>query len=98
MYGSYIRPMFRRMKAVSSTCASTSGSVANSTLGSTTYGANFDVTIMCTTGTIWINGSTTATTNSFQLNEGDSIDMKVKDILYTIADTTTAKFQAIIWE
>ena len=98
MFGQYVRPMFGIASVITSTVGSTTASVANTTLGSTTYGANFSVTIQCTTGEIWINPTTTATTNSFKLSEGDAIDLKVKDVLGTIADTTTAKWQAIIWD
>lgn len=98
MFGQYTRPMFKIASALASTVGSTTASVANTTLSSTTYGANFSVTIQATTGDIWVNPTTTATTNSFKLCEGDAIDLKVVDTLGTIADTTTAKWQAIIWE
>jgi hypothetical protein len=94
----YVRPLFREARVIHSTVGSTSGSVANSTLNSTTYHPYFSVTLVCSTGDIWINPTTTATTNDFKLNEGDSIDLIVKDTLSTIADTTTAKWQAIIWK
>lgn len=97
-FSNFVRPLFKYVNTIASTVGSTTGSVANSTLNSTTYGANFSVTIQATTGDIWINPTTTATTNHFKLSEGDSLDLKVVDILYTIADTTTAKWQAIIWD
>jgi hypothetical protein len=93
----FLKQNFRPIMSMTSTVASTSASVANSTLDYRVYGENFDCTIIASTGNFWIDPTTTATTNSFPLSEGDSIDLQVPKTLYTIADSTTAKFSAIIW-
>lgn len=102
----YIKQSFLRMKSIiPETAPSTTASVANDTLltyDSATYsiGSNFLCTLVATTGNIWINPLGTATTNSFKLAEGDSINLQVpgEGVLSLISDTTTAKIQAIIWE
>jgi hypothetical protein len=99
------REIFKKAKTfISEVAVSTTASVANSALvsiNSTVYtiGQNFACTIQCTTGAIWFNSITTATTaNSFKLLEGDSIDLQVDSALSLISDSTTAKIQGIIWE
>lgn len=61
-------------------------------------GTNFDITIAATTGDSFINTYGTATTNSFKLHEGDTLDIKVKDTLSVIGNSTSAKLQGIIWK
>lgn len=90
-------------KVIPPTLCSPTASIANSTTigAGCTYdmGQNFSCTLYCSTGVIYINPIVTATTaNSFVLNEGKSIDLKVENILSLVADTTTAKFQGFVWE
>lgn len=96
------RPMFRRVKAIifESVASTAAGSVdtISSTL-STAIGANFDITIHATTGVIYINPLAAATTtNGFRVDEDQSLDLKVASALSIIGDSTTAAYQAIIWE
>lgn len=87
---------FRKIRTiVPETFASTTSSVA-STLNTT---GDATVSLMCSTGAIWINPLATATTaNGFKLNEYDIIDLVVPNSLSIISDSTTAKYQAVIWE
>jgi hypothetical protein len=96
------RPMFRRVKAIifESVASTAAGSVdtISSTL-STAIGANFDITVHCSTGSIFINPLAAATTtNGFKMIEGQSLDLKVFSALSIIGDSTTAKYQAVVWE
>ena len=95
----YVRPIYRRIKAIvfENVASTAAGSV--DTLGSSVYGANFDITVHCSTGVIYVNPLTAATTtNSFKLKEDQSIDLKVASALSIIGDSTTAAYQAIVWE
>jgi len=97
------RDVFRNVYAFSGEkCASTTANTANSSvINSTTYDAEFNCTLWCTSGEMWINTDTSATTNDFKLVESttrNKIDMKVSDFISTIADTTTAKYQYVIWD
>lgn len=90
-------------KIVPPTVCSLTASVANSTTigvgGTYDAGQNFSCTLMCITGTIFLNPLITATTaNGFRVDENTTIDIKVENILSLISDSTTATFQAIIWE
>jgi hypothetical protein len=76
--------------------ASTEGTTR--TISSTDYGSNFEVTILCTTGALFINPSTIATsTNGFKLEELKSMDLAVRTNLSLIGNTTTAAYEAIVW-
>ena len=95
----YVRPIYRRIKAIvfENVASTAAGSV--DTLGSSVYGANFDITVHCSTGVIYVNPLVTATTaNGFKLKEDQSIDLKVASALSIIGDSTTAAYQAIVWE
>lgn len=95
----YVRPIYRRIKAIvfENVASTAAGSV--DTLGSSVYGANFDITVHCSTGAVYINPLVAATTaNGFKLIEGQSLDLKVLSALSIIGDSTTAKYQAIVWE
>jgi len=91
--------MFRRIKAIiPHVIPSTTAGVVH-TLGSSIYGANFDITIQCTTGVVYINPLVAATTaNGIRMEEGDELDLKVASALSVIGDSTTAAYQGIIWE
>jgi len=95
----YVRPIYRRMKAIvfENVASTAAGSV--DTLGSSVYGANFDITVHASTGTIFVNPLAAATTtNGFKLIEGQSLDLKVLSALSIIGDSTTAAYQAVVWE
>lgn len=77
--------------------ASTSG--LTRTLSSTDYGSNFEVTLYCTEGTLYINPTTIATsTNGYKLNMLKALDIGVRNSLSLIGDSTTAKYSAIVWK
>lgn len=95
---------------ISHTVASTSaGSIDSKTLNSTTKGAftgrvfgkTFELTIRCCTGEIHIGPyvSTTPLTTAigYSMKEGDVINLKVKDALSVMGDSTTAAYSAIVW-
>lgn len=98
MSANYVINKFRKVKAIKPlTFSSTTASVASS-LSSTDYGNNFSVTFQALAGNTWINPLVTATTNSFKLSAGQAIDLVVYDSLSIISDSTTASYQAIVWE
>lgn len=103
-------PRFIIREHLSSTSASAASvfvastdTVGNSTnlsqqLTSTQVGEGFLVTIAATTGDSWIDFTTTATTNSFKMAEGDTLDARVRKAVSIVGGSTTAKAQGIIWE
>jgi len=98
MSANYVINKFRKVKAIKPiTFSSTTVSVASS-LSSTDYGNNFSITFQAVAGNTWINPIETATTNSFRLSTGQSVDLVVYDKLSIISDSTTASYQAIVWE
>lgn len=96
-------------ETVASTATSTDykSNLLNSTTvcnitGSTTrsFGRNFSVTIEATTGAIYILPEVDAeptSTCAFKIPEGGLLDLKIKDLASIKGDSTTAKFQAIVW-
>ena len=63
-------------------------------------GQNFQVTIEATTGAIYVLPESTAeptSSNAFKLSEDSVLDLRVKNFLGLKGDSTTAKFQAIVW-
>ena len=63
-------------------------------------GQNFMCTIECTTGAIYVRPESTAVpvaTDSFKISEGGILDIKVKNLAAISGNSTTAKFQALIW-
>lgn len=95
----YVRNMFKKVKSIiPEALASTTANTASS-LSSTTYGGNFDLLIQCTTGSLYINPSTVATSaNGWLMSEGDELELKVPTTLSLVSATTTAKYQGIVWE
>ena len=87
---------FRQMKTiVPETFASTTASVAN-TFNTTGYAP---VTMICTTGVIFVNPIVTATeANGFKMYEGDVLDLIVPNTISTFSTGLTAAYQAIIWK
>lgn len=101
----YVKQSFLKIKdIIPETLSSTTASAANSliTYNSTLYniGTNALITIVATTGNTWIDPTETATTNSFKLTEGDSLNLQIngEGTLSIVSDSTLAKIQAIIWE
>jgi hypothetical protein len=95
----FVRPMFGFVNTVipHTVVASTAGTAR--TLSSTDYGENFNLTIHCTTGVVFLNPSTVATSaNGFKIAEGQSLDLKVSTGLSLVGLTTTAGFQGLVWE
>jgi hypothetical protein len=78
--------------------STTAGTANSSVINYSSYGANFDCTITCTTGDIWINIDAAATTSYFKLHEGDAVDFKVGSYISTISTSTAPMYQAIIWD
>ena len=95
----YSRINFRRVKAIVFENVASTSAGAVDTLSSTAYGENFDITVNCSTGTIFLNPLAAATTtNGYKLTEGKDISLKVKSSLSIIGDSTTAAYQGIVWE
>jgi hypothetical protein len=74
--------------------------------GSTTkiFGRNYGVTITATTGGLYILPSSYTTTpteptsdNSYYMNEGDVLTLRVPYFLSVKGDSTTAAYKAAIW-
>lgn len=112
----YVKQRNRKWKAIIPITIASTGTTAaynSSVLCSTTlclnvpgnsakvYGDNFEVTVYCTTGTLYLRPGSTiepVVTNSYVLYEGESINLKIDSFLAIKGDTTTAAFQAIVWE
>lgn len=63
-------------------------------------GQNFQCTIEATTGAIYVLPEATVeptSSNSFKIAEDGILDIRVKNHLGLKGDSTTAKFQAIVW-
>ncbi len=92
----WVRSEAPMVLATGSTCSSTSASVANSTVGSAVYGPYFTAVINASTANssnIYIDTSTTATTNSYAVHAGETAGpFLVKDVFSVISDTTTQRF------
>jgi hypothetical protein len=106
----YSRIVYKHIRdTVGHTLASTSaGSVDSKTINSTSLGAftgtvfgrNFDVTVKCTTGAIYVAPYSTvpvSAANGYQLEEGDEQTFKVKTALQIVGGSTTAGYCAIVW-
>lgn len=94
----FVKPMFKKVRAiVPLTFASTTASAASS-ITSTTYGENFEITLQCVTGTVWVNPLAVATTNSFAITSGNSLDLLVSNTLSLVSDSTLATYQGIVWK
>jgi hypothetical protein len=99
MGATFVRPMFKTVKAIIFENVASTSAGAVDTIGSSVYGENFSITINCSTGSIFINPLTAATTtNGYKLKENQSMDLKVESQLSIIGDSTTAAYQATIWE
>lgn len=64
------------------------------------YGTNFECTIECTTGALYILPEAAVeptSSNSYYLSEGEILDIRIKSKLGIKGNSTTAGFQAIIW-
>lgn len=63
-------------------------------------GANFEVTIWASSSPIFIGfTSNITTTNGFEVNPEQSVDMMVKDQLWgEIMTSASGKFKAIVWD
>ena len=94
----YNRNLLRKAKTIIGLTFSSTTASTVSTISSTTYGRNFEITFQALAGNTWINATTTATTNAFKLSAGQAIDLRVDDELSIVSDSTTASYQAIIWE
>lgn len=99
----HFKETFRKVKSIipeffASTTASAANSTTISVSGATyTIGQNAYLTVQCTTGLCWINPIGTATTNSWRMEEGESLNLQVENTLSVISDSITAKLQAIEW-
>jgi len=106
----YTREIYKFMRdSVGHTVASTTaGSVDSKTLNSTTvgaftgsvYGAIFDLTIKCTTGTIYVAPNSTvpvSAANGYPLDENESLTFKAKTAVQVVGNSTTAGFSAMVW-
>ena len=96
----YTRPIFKKIRTIiPEVIPSTTAGVVDTIASSDGYGENFDVTVHCTTGDVYVNATTAATAaNGFKLNEDQSLDIKVLANLSIIGGSTTAAYQCIIWD
>lgn len=90
---------FREVEALTGEIlASTTVGIANSSvLNSTIYCNDFDVTIIATTGSVWINIDAIATTDTYKLHEGQTLNLRIEDYISTISTSTNSMYEAIIW-
>ncbi len=93
--------------SIGTTAAFNSSSLNSTSLCSITgwttrpFGNNFTMTLYCSTGSVYVVPESTVeptSTNAFLLEEGESIDLKVSNFLSVKGSSTTAAFQAIVWE
>jgi hypothetical protein len=63
-------------------------------------GANFEITIHASSASIHIGfSSTITTTNSYEVDTDDTIEMMVEDRIWGIvSNTASGKFKAIVWD
>jgi hypothetical protein len=104
----HFKPDFKKPKAFigQTFCSTTAGSVlvlsnstAYSTAPSTAVYPNASITLSCLVGDIHISTLTTApTTDMYKMTGGDSIDLAMSDYLSLMSTSTSASFQAIVWE
>ena len=99
MFGQHIRSSFRRIIAIiPEAIPSTTAGVVDTIASTDGYGENFDITLHCSTGDVYINATTVATSaNGFKLNEDQSVDIKIKTQLSIVGGSTSAAYQALIW-
>lgn len=97
---SFVFTRFRTPKIIipQTFCSTSAASV--SFVSSTTYGENFPITFQCLFGDIHISTLSTApsTTVGFKMTAGDVIDLNVQSYLSLMSTSTTASYQAIVWE
>lgn len=93
----YVKPQFKHQKAIypEALASTTAGTPTNLSI-------NGPVTVHCTTGELYINASTAATTaNSYKLQDTpghNELDIYIPSSLSILGASTTAKYQAILWE
>jgi hypothetical protein len=89
----FVKNTFRKIKSLKgvTALAATAVSIACN---------NSDITLLATTGNIWVNPSGTAVANAtaIKLSAGDSISLTVAGNLSIISDVTGATYQYMIWE
>jgi hypothetical protein len=95
----HVRDMYKPVKSIITERVASTTIGTPSIVSSTDYGANFSLTVHCSTGVIWVNPLASATTtNSFKMQEDQSLELKVEDKLYVLGDSTTAAYQGIVWK
>ena len=111
----YTKNMFKKIRSIipetiaSSDSTSVNRALLNTTslcgiTGSTTktLGQNFNVTIVATTGAIYVcpempSGTVPTSATAFKIPEGGVLDVKIENFLAVRGDSTTAAFEAIVW-
>lgn len=91
---------FRKVRYIvpEQSASTTAGTANSSVINNSSYGTNFDCTIICTTGELWINIDATATTSYWKMCEGYKLDLKVASYISTISTSTQPMLSAIIWD
>lgn len=96
---SFVFNRFRTPKTIiPQTFCSTSAASVSFISGA--YGENFPITFQCLSGDIHISTLSTApsTTVGFKMTSGDVIDLNVPSYLSLMSTSTTASYQAIVWD
>ena len=98
--GSFVFNRFRTPKTIiPQTVASTTAASVSFITGAT-YGQNFPITYQCLSGDIHVSTLSTApsTAVGFKLTSGDVLDLNVESYLAMVSTSTSASYQAIVWE
>lgn len=90
---------FRKVKGIVAETVVDSSAAEYAIATAAGYGENFACTIECSSGILYVNPSTVATSaNGYKLTEEESINIVVPSALSVIGDTSNAAYQAIIWD
>lgn len=98
--GSFVFNRFRTPKTIIPQTVASTTAAAVSFITSTTYGENFPITLQCLTGDIHVSTLSTAPSTSvgFKMSGGDVLDLNVESYLALVSTSTSAAYQAIVWE
>ena len=95
MFASHVKTQFKQVKSVIAerVCSTTAN-----TIDSTSVVPNgYPITFHCSTGNVFIMPDSTAIGSAIKLYEGMTLDIGLANYISITSDSTTAKFQGIIW-
>lgn len=92
----FIRPMFKEVKSVIAErfCSTTANAIDSTSVVPNGY----PVTLHCSTGNVFIMPNSTVIGSAIKMYEGMMLDIGNASYISITSDSTTAKFQAIVWK